>query len=92
MGNLGTIIVKTGFKKLPKLQLIAQSGHFDGEPDGIEGQQQEQQQQQNSSNTFLIRQHSLARWPNCDGLNNSGLQNTKLFNFCICCLKHLTYI
>ena len=60
MGNLGTIIVKTGFKKLPKLQLIAQSGHFDGEPDGIEGQQQEQQQQQNSSNTFF-NQATLTR-------------------------------
>ena len=26
-GNLGKIIVVTGFEKLPKVQLIAQSGH-----------------------------------------------------------------
>ena len=27
VGNLGKIIVATGFEKLPKVQLIAQSGH-----------------------------------------------------------------
>ena len=27
MGNLGKIIVATGFKKVPKVQLFAQSGH-----------------------------------------------------------------
>ena len=27
MGDLGKIIVATGFEKLPKVQLIAQSGH-----------------------------------------------------------------
>ena len=27
MGNLGKIIVATGFEKLPKVQYIAQSGH-----------------------------------------------------------------
>ena len=27
VGNLGKLIVATGFKKLPKVQLIAQSGH-----------------------------------------------------------------
>ena len=28
MGNLGEIIVATGFEKLPKVQKIAQSGHI----------------------------------------------------------------
>ena len=27
LGNLGNIIITTGFEKLPKVQLIAQSGH-----------------------------------------------------------------
>ena len=27
VGNLGKLIVVTGFEKLPKVQLIAQSGH-----------------------------------------------------------------
>ena len=27
MGNLGKLIVAIGFEKLPKVQLIAQSGH-----------------------------------------------------------------
>ena len=29
VGNLGKLIVVTGFEKLPKVQLIAQSGHTD---------------------------------------------------------------
>ena len=31
VGNLGKLIVVTGFEKLPKVQLIAQSGHTVGE-------------------------------------------------------------
>ena len=27
MGDLGKIIITTGFEKLPKVQIIAQSGH-----------------------------------------------------------------
>ena len=31
VGNLGKMIVATGFELLPKVQKIAQSGHTDGE-------------------------------------------------------------
>ena len=31
MGDLGKLIVAKGFKKLPKVQKIAQSGHTEGE-------------------------------------------------------------
>ena len=34
MGKLGKIIVATSFKKLPKVQKIAQSGHTDDEGEG----------------------------------------------------------
>ena len=32
VGNMGKIIVATGFDWLPKVQKIAQSGHTGGEP------------------------------------------------------------
>ena len=31
VGDLGKIIVVTGFEKFPKVQLIAQSGHTEGD-------------------------------------------------------------
>ena len=31
LGDLGKLIVAKGFKKLPKVQKIARSGHTDGE-------------------------------------------------------------
>ena len=37
MGKLGKIIVATSFKKLPKVQKIAQSGHTDDEGEGEGG-------------------------------------------------------
>ena len=33
VGDLGKLIVATGFEKLPKVRLIAQSGHTGGWPD-----------------------------------------------------------
>ena len=32
IGDLGKLIVAKGFKNLPKVQLIAQSGHTAGDP------------------------------------------------------------
>ena len=36
VGDLGKLIVAKGFKKLPKMQKIAQSGHTGGWPPNIE--------------------------------------------------------
>ena len=44
VGNLGKIIVATGFEWLPKVQKIAQSGHSDGD-----GQLKHQPQSSNQS-------------------------------------------
>ena len=32
LGDLGKLIVAKGFKKLPKVQKIARSGHTEGDP------------------------------------------------------------
>ena len=42
LGDLGKLIVAKGFKKLPKVQKIARSGHTDTEPHDVTAGQQNQ--------------------------------------------------